>query len=90
MIRAVRPLKDVDFFVKELIRESVIVHPDSDFYSYVNIQTGEKTYLDDEAAVRNELIAESFGVCERSNIDIYEFMMDISIRETGLEQLMAS
>ncbi|WP_374163812.1 hypothetical protein [Arcticibacter sp. MXS-1] len=82
MKSTVRTLADIEYFVKELIKESVAAHPDTDFYSFINIQTGERTYSDDEADTRNKLMADSFYVCERLGVDIYEFVMDINIRET--------
>lgn len=82
MERAVRSLRDIEHFVKELIKESVAVSPDNDLYSYVNIQTGERTYSDNEAETRNKLMADSFYVCGRSGVDIYKFMMNINIRDS--------
>lgn len=82
MKRAVRTLGDIQRFAKELIKESVAFHSDTDFYSYVDIHTGERTYSDDEAETRNKLMADSFYVCELLGVDIYEFMIDINIRET--------
>lgn len=82
MKSTVRTLADIEYFVKVLIKESITVHPDTDFYSFINIRTGERTYSDDEADIRNKLMADSFNVCERLGVDIYEFVMDINIRET--------
>ena len=83
---AVRTLTDVEYFVKELIKESAAVHPDTDFHSYINIHTGERTYSDNEADTRNKLMTDSFEVCKSAGVDVCEFMMSISLRETGLDK----
>jgi hypothetical protein len=81
-------MKDVSAFMHCLVEESVNAHPDTDFTDYINLSTGEPTYTPEEAAMRNALMSDAFNVCEKTNTDIYSFMQEIFLTETGLDKLI--
>jgi hypothetical protein len=77
-------LKDVSVFFHDLIAEGVNAHPDNDFGQYINVETNEDTYTQEEADVRNSLMKKSFEVCKGFRVDIYDLMQEIFLKETGL------
>jgi hypothetical protein len=88
MIQKIESLEDVAAFSKELILEGINFHPDDDFASYINTDTDELTYSPEESALRNNLMSQCFYVCERENIDIYNFTMEVYLKETGLDKFI--
>lgn len=75
-------VKDVEVFFNHLLEErKVSFHPDDDFADYVNMETGEPTFTPDEVLLYNRLMDESFEVCEKNNVEIYEL---------GLNKLLAT
>jgi len=77
MIIDIVKIEDVSEFFSDLFKEGVNAHPDDDFNDYINYETKEATYNSEEAALRNTLMNRSFEICERSDVDIYELMMEI-------------
>lgn len=70
---------DVKAFFHHLVDErKVNFHPDDDFADYISVKEGTPTFTEEEVAVYNRLMEESFGVCEAAGVDIYEL---------GLEEL---
>lgn len=70
-------VEDIKVFFHHLLEDRKLsYHPDDDFKSYVNFETGERTFTDDEAKLYNRLMAEAFAVCEEANIDIYGIGLD--------------
>ena len=88
MIDKITNLEDVEHFIKSLVQEKVNAHPDEDFNNYLNVETDEASYSSAEAETRNQLMKESFDVCEKAGVDIYDFMQDIYLTETGLDKFI--
>jgi hypothetical protein len=86
MIKSINNIDDVKIFTKQLIAEGVNLHPDDDFHLYVNIETGEPTYVREDAILRNKLMMGAFEICELFNEDIYDLMQEIYLVETGLDK----
>ena len=84
MIQKIENLEDVAEFMHSLVEEGVNVHPDEDFKNYVNFETGADTFTESEAAHRNKWMEASFDICEREGVDIYSFMQEIFLEDTGL------
>ncbi|MBD1362993.1 hypothetical protein IDJ77_04145 [Mucilaginibacter sp. ZT4R22] len=86
MITEIKDIKDVDLFFHDLIAEGVNAHPDDDFTQYINIETGEPTFTAEGAVLRNELMSKALELCESSEIDIYDRMQEVYLKETGLDK----
>jgi len=86
MITEIKNLKDAADFMHCLIDEGVNAHPDTDFNDYVHMETGEPSFALHEAALRNRLMEQAFEVCELNNEDIYSFMQEIFLKDTGLDK----
>jgi hypothetical protein len=86
MITQIQKIDDVKTFVKQLVEEELNYHPDDDFTEYISIHTGQPTYSEKEARVRNELNNQCFVVCERLGEDIYNISQEIFLIETGLDK----
>ena len=68
---------DVEVFFHHLIDErKVNFHPDDDFANYVSLKDHTPTFSDEEVAIYNRLMDESFEVCEKASVDIYGIGMD--------------
>jgi hypothetical protein len=88
MLTEIKCLEEVAAFMHCLIEESANVHPDTDFNDYVHMQTGEPTYKPEEAALRNRLMEQAFEICKCNDEDIYSFMHEIFLKETGLDKFI--
>ena len=88
MISQIVKQSDVAVFVRELIAEGTSFHPDDDFTHYVNNESGKSAYTAKEANLRNKLMEECFSVCAENNVDIYDFMLEISLKETGMDKFI--
>jgi len=86
MIQKIENLEDVAEFMHNLIKEGVNAHPDEDFKNYVNFETGTDTFTESEADHRNKLMESSFDICEKEGVDIYSFMQEIFLKDTGLDK----
>lgn len=65
-------LVDVTRFFKYLTEERhVSFHPDDDFSSYVNIETGRPTFTPEECREYNAAMQQCFQVCQSVGEDIY-------------------
>ena len=75
-------VKDVEVFFHHLVFErKVNFHPDDDFANYICIAYKTPTFTQEEVDIYNRLMDESFDVCDKANVDIYEI---------GIEYLMPS
>lgn len=83
----IKSLADVEKFAKTLIAEGTSFHPDDDFCSYVN-ERSELVYTRHEGEWRNRLMENSFSVCDEEGVDIYSFMLEIYLKETGLDKFI--
>lgn len=45
-------------------------------------------YTEEEANLRNELMSNSFEVCEKDEVDIYEIMLEVTLIETGMDKFI--
>jgi len=86
MIENIQTIEDVESFSRLLIAEGANFHPDDDFATYVNIETGEPTYTPEEAELRNALMNRAFEVCDINGVDIYNVTMEVFLKETGLDK----
>jgi hypothetical protein len=88
MLQSIENLNDVAEFTRSVVRNGVNLHPDDDFLNYINLKTGEPTYTKEEAEVLNQLMTNAFEICEKYGVDIYGFMGEIFLRETGLDKII--
>lgn len=61
-----------EFFEYLAMERKVNFHPDDDFSDYIDLSTKEPTFNVEEVAIFNNLMDESFVVCESNQTDIYE------------------
>ena len=81
MIQEIKTIRDVKTFFEELLSEGLNFHPDDQFEDYINYETKEPTYTEEEAALRNNLLEQAFQVCENEGQDIYELCIEIFMRD---------
>ncbi len=75
MIKDINTIEDVELFASQLVNdENLSFHPDDDFSDYINMETKERLYSDEEAVNLNQLMEKCFNVCEQNYTDIYELM----------------
>lgn len=86
MIQSIASVNDVEAFAKQLIAEGVSFHPDDDFNDYVYFKENKPCYTKEEAEERNNLMQQCFEVCEKNGVDIYSLMLDVTLKETGMDQ----
>ena len=68
-------IQDVKDFANYLVNtEHLNFNSDEDFRSYINYETHEPTYSEEETIKRNNLMEQCFNVCESEGVDIYEVM----------------
>ena len=66
-------IREVESFFDHLVFErKVNFHPDDAFADYINVETGEPTFSSVEISIYDRLMNESFEICEKNNVDIYE------------------
>ncbi len=88
MITKIETADDVKAFAKQLIAEGVSFHPDDDFNDYVNFKENKLCYTKEEADLRNDLMSNCFGICEKEGIDIYDVMLEVTLIETGMDKFI--
>ena len=86
MLTQITIVRDVQAFAKQLINEGVSFHPDDDFNEYVFFKENRPCYSEEEAKCRNELMQQSFDICDRDNVDIYSVMLEVTLKETGMDR----
>lgn len=75
MVAEISTLEDVKQFAHYLGSTlHVNFHPDEDFASYINCETGEPSFSPEEVEHYNALMNKCFIVCEELGADIYEVM----------------
>lgn len=84
MMNKIYNMEDVKTFAANLIGEGTAFHPDNDFTDYINIKSGVSFYSEEEVNLRNRLMDECFIICEKVGEDIYQVMLEVYLRETGL------
>ena len=75
----IRSVEDVKAFFHHLVDErKVNFHPDEDFADYISCEDKMPSFTEEEVYLYNRLMEESFAVCQKTDVDIYEI---------GLEEL---
>lgn len=87
MINKINGLNDVRQFAWDLIHEGVSFHCDDKFEDILCNQDGkiEPFYTSEEAQKRNELMEQSFEVCEREGAEIYGVMLDVILEDQRIK-----
>ncbi len=66
-------VKDVEAFFYHLVDDrKVNFHPDDDFANYVCLADNTTSFSAAEVVMYNRLMDESFDVCDKADIDIYD------------------
>lgn len=65
------------FFFWLAFEKRVGFHPDDSFFEYVNHQTRERSFTDEEAEEYNKTMDECRAVCEKYHSDIYEIAVRV-------------
>lgn len=66
-------VQDVEVFFHHLVDErKVNFHPDDDFANYICLEDRTPSFSAEEVVVYNRLMDESFDVCDKAGIDIYD------------------
>ena len=74
----INSVKDVEVFFHHLVDErKVNFHPDDDFANYICLADKTPSFSAEEVTVYNRLMDESFDVCDKADVDIY----DIGVNE---------
>lgn len=75
MIKKINTIEDVKLFAFQLVNEeNLSFHPDDDFADYINLQTRESVYSEEEVQFLNQQMEKCFDICEQFGADIYELM----------------
>ena len=64
-----------EFFHHIVTERKVNFHPDNTFEDYVSYENGCDSFTSEECSIYNQLMEESFSVCEKNGVDIYEIDM---------------
>ena len=69
----INSVKDVEVFFHHLVDErKVNFHPDDDFANYICLADKTPSFSAAEVTVYNRLMDESFDVCDKADVDIYD------------------
>ena len=69
----INSVKDVEAFFHHLVDErKVNFHPDDDFANYICLADKTPSFSAEEVTVYNRLMDESFDVCDKADVDIYD------------------
>ncbi|MDD4992830.1 MAG: hypothetical protein PHR83_11400 [Paludibacter sp.] len=75
MIQEINTIQDVELFAFQLVNdESLSFHPDDDFSNYINLETREPLYSNEEVSTLNKQMERCFNICDQFGVDIYELM----------------
>lgn len=77
-------LKFFDYLIKE---RKTIFHPDDSFDQYINMETGEQTFTDEECKEFDEAMEQCFRVCEECKENIYGIGLRCVMNMCDLEKL---
>lgn len=74
----IHSIEDVEAFFHHLVEErKVNFHPDDDFADYICYEDHFPTFTENEVIIYNRLMDESYYVCDKAGIDIYEIGLPI-------------
>jgi hypothetical protein len=69
----INSVQDVEVFFHHLVDErKVNFHPDDDFANYICLADKTPSFSAEEVTVYNHLMDESFDVCDKADVDIYD------------------
>jgi hypothetical protein len=88
MIKSIDSVDDVKEFFDSIIGEGTEIHPDDIFENIINLKSAKSAYSKSEAALRNNLMEQSFEICQKYSVDIYDLSMTICLKKTGLDKLI--
>jgi len=88
MIQEIKTIRDVKTFFEELLSEGLNFHPDDQFEDYINYETKEPTYTEEEAVLRNHLLEQAFDVCEKQGHDSCVTSMMLSHQNHSVKNLL--
>jgi len=75
MIKEINTIEDIKLFAFQLVNEEKLsFHPDDDFADYINLETRESVYSEEEVQFLNQLMEKCFDICEQFGTDIYKLM----------------
>lgn len=86
MIDSIKTINDVIIFAEQITEEGTNIHPDDNFLNIINLESNEPAYTTIEATKRNNLMSECFLLCEKEGIDIYDTILEVFLKKTGLDQ----
>ena len=76
-LTAINSLEDVKEFVRILIEdEDIAFHPDTPFEDYINLNTNQPTYSEEDAVLRNNLLEQAFELGNNLGVNTHEVMCD--------------
>jgi hypothetical protein len=74
-LQQIGTIDEVKKFAKYLAFEVRLnFHPDDDFICYLDSNSNEQLFSNEDIVIGNKLMNDCFDVCERENIDVYEVM----------------
>lgn len=71
--------KSFHYIVNE---RNVNFNPDDMFEDYMSAD-GTNAFTPEECEIYNRLVEETFKICDKENVDIYEIVLDILKKELG-------
>jgi len=77
MIQEIETIDDVMTFISQVAGEITDFHPMEDFRWYVNPETQQARYTDEEAGTRNTLLERCIDVLTAQNADFCTFLLDV-------------
>lgn len=82
----INTIQDVAEFINGIYKLGVNFHPDSDFASYINLDTHEQAFTDEACQVYDTALMKCFEVCMWHDIDLHE--MCLLFDGNGYEQVI--
>lgn len=72
----IQSLKDVEEFFRHIVHErGVNFHPDDMFEDYTFYDNDVKAFYLEECSIYNNLMEQSFEICEKEGVDIYKMAL---------------
>lgn len=75
-----------DFFLHLVCERSLYFCPDDRFEGYISSHDGKRLFTQEECAIYNRLMDESFDVCEKNGADIYAIGLETYKHRTCLTE----
>ena len=85
----IKSVDDVKAFFHHFVNERKLnFHPDDDFADYICYEDKTPSFTEEVVSVYNRLMEESFDVCEKGYVDVYEISFEIIRPTIGLDNIM--